>query len=545
MAIPCRLTASARAALDPSWLQSTFSDLWERNAKTIGEREALTDSRKRLTWSEANDWINQIADGLIGLGYEKDDRIVIQLPNCVELPLLRVACERAGLICFVISRALKGKEVEFILNKAGARMYICMSKFRDVDYFHMAEEIKGQVSLEHIVVVGDEVPPGAVALNSFLVKKKDAASYAREFQDRKCRPEEIFLIAHTTGTTGFPKFVENPIYSRMEQSKFQVERLNMTADDVSVIISPNTGGPNTFGYLASPLAGAKIVMIEHFDPEGVMQRIEREGITILLAVPTMVIAIVDHPSFKKYNLSTVRIILAAGAPFTYHEAVKAEAAFGCSVVPNYGSVDCGLTVMGFPGDPQHIRLNRVGKPLGRCELKLLKEDGSLAGVGEEGEIYVRGRDNVTGYFCDEEANRNAWDSEGWFRMGDLGTLDRDGYLAILGRKKDVIIRGGQNIIPGEVERFISQHPKVASVAIVGMADRIMGERVCAYIVPKGGAEITMEEINAFLKENRVAYYKLLERLEIIGEFPLVGDKVDKKLLVKDVNEKLERELASS
>ena len=255
----------------------------------------------------------------------------------------------------------------------------------------------------------------------------------------------------------------------------------------------------------------------------------------------MVIAMVEHPKFKDYDLSSLRVIVAAGAAFHHHEAIKAEKALGCVIVPNYGSVDCGLTIMGNPTDSQEIRLTTVGKPLGRCEVKLIKEDGEIAAPGEEGEIFVRGRDNVTSYFMDTETNRLAWDEDGWFRMGDIGRLDLEGNLTILGRKKDVIIRGGQNIIPSEVERFLSLHEKVADAAVVGMYDRLMGERVCAYVVPKNGAEISIDELNLFLKENRVAYYKLLERLEIVAGLPIVGDKVNKKMLVADINQKLESE----
>jgi non-ribosomal peptide synthetase component E (peptide arylation enzyme) len=543
MANPCRLTASIKESLDPSWLQFTFSDLWEKNAKSLSDNEAIVDSKNRLTWSEANQWINQIAYGFIQLGYKKDDCIVFQLPNCVELPLLRVACERAGLIGIPLSRNLKGKEVEYILNKVKARMYVSLRKFRDVDYFQMIEEIKERLSIEHIVIAGDDVPPSAMALNSFLREKKDALTYAQAFQGRKCTPEEFAVVLHTSGTTGFPKFVENPIFSRMELAKAQINRINLTGADITGVLSPTGGGPNTIGYFASLLAGAKVVMIEHFEPEEVMKRIEKERITVLTAVPTMVITLVDHPRFKEYDLRSLRVIITAGAVFHYHEAVKAEAAIGCAIIQFYGSVDCGMGIMGSPTDSQEIRLKAAGKPLGIYELKLLKEDGQAALPGEEGEVFIRSRDCATGYFLDEEANRAAWDEDGWFKMEDIGKVDQEGNLTILGRKKDVIIRGGQNIIPTEVERIISQYDTVASVAVVGMADRIMGERVCAYVVPMKDKKITLEEINSFLKENRVAYYKLLERLEIVDELPIVGEKVNKKLLVKDINEKLEREKA--
>jgi non-ribosomal peptide synthetase component E (peptide arylation enzyme) len=542
MAILSRLiSTSAKESLDPSWLEFTFSDLWEKNAKWLSDKEAVVDSDKRLTWLEANHWINQIAYGFLQLGYKKDDRIVIQLPNCVELPLLRIACERAGLVCVHISRVLRGKEVEYILIKVEAKMLVTLWKFRDFDYFKMVEEMRDRLAIDHIVMVGEEVPPGTIALNSFLQEKKDELTYKREFQNSRCTPEEFSLVTHTTGTTGFPKFVENPIFSRMELAKAQVERIRMDASDVIGILSPTAGGPNTIGYFASPLVGAKAVMIEHFEPKETLKRIEKEKITVLPVVPTMLLKMIDHPKFKDYDLGSLRVIVSAGDVFNYHDALRAEEAMGCPIIQFYGSADSGLGTMGDSTDPKEIRLKTVGKPLGRWELKLLREDGKIAQPGEEGEVLVRSRDSYSGFFRDPEANRVSWDEDGWYRMGDLGKLDQEGNLIILGRKKNIIIRGGQNIVPSEIEGIISQYEKVANVAVIGMPDKIMGEKVCAYVIPKKGLQITMEEINSFLKENRIAHYKLIERLEIVDEFPILGGKINKKILLKAIHQKIERE----
>jgi non-ribosomal peptide synthetase component E (peptide arylation enzyme) len=546
MAIPSRLrSTSIKETLDPSWLRFTFSDLWERNAESFADKEAIVDSKTRLTWFLANRWIDQISDSFLQLGFKKNDCVAIQLPNCVELPLLRIACERAGLICLPLSRVLRGKEVEYILNKVRTKAFVTTWRFRDFDYFKMIEEIKERVSVDHIIIVGEEVPAGTVALNSLLRSKKGDVAYKKTLQSLKCRPEEFSLVTHTTGVTGFPKFVENPIFSRMELAKAQVERIRMTSSDVTGTFSPNAGGPNTIGYFASPIVGAKVVMLEHFEPEEAMKRIEKERITVLPVVPAMVLMMIDHPRFKDYDLSSLRVIVSGGAPFNYREALRAEKEIGCPIVQFYGSVDSGIGVMGHPKDSVEVRLNTVGRPLGRCEIRVQKEDGRIVAPAEQGDIFMRSPDCFSGYFLDPEANKVAWDGEGWFRLEDLGTLDKEGNLIIFGRIKEMINRGGQKIIPGEIEGIISQYEKVAQVGIIGIPDKIMGERSCAYIVLKKGTKTTLEEINTLLKENKVAHYKWLDRLEIVDELPTIGGKVDKKKLMEDIRQKLEREKIES
>jgi non-ribosomal peptide synthetase component E (peptide arylation enzyme) len=195
--------------------------------------------------------------------------------------------------------------------------------------------------------------------------------------------------------------------------------------------------------------------------------------------------------------------------------------------------------MGDPSDPREVRLNKVGKPLGRCEVRVLTEEGRDALPGERGDVSMRSPDCLSGYFLDPEANKTAWDGEGWFKLEDIGTLDQEWNLTIFGRKKEMINRGGQKIIPGEVEEIISQYEKVAHVAVIGMPDKIMGEKICGYIVPKKDAQITLEEINEFLKTHRIAFFKLLDRLEIVSELPLVGGKIDKKRLSENIYQKLD------
>ncbi len=539
MAIPSRLTDRIREKLDPAWLEVTFSDLWERNAQSIGDKEALVDSRTRLTWFQANQRINQIGYGFVQLGYNKDDCVVVQLPNVVELALIRVACERAGLLFLPIVRTLRGKEVEYILNKVNGKMFVTLWRYKDFDHFQMIQEMRDRVPVKDVVVVGEETPAGAITFDSMLKELKDEEVYRKAFENRKCSAIEFSCIASTTGSTGFPKFVQKPIFSMMEHSKAQVERVGMTADDVVSIIAPTSGGPNTFGYLDAPLVGAKTVMIEQFEAEETLRRVEREKITLLSVVPTMALKMTDHDKFKDYDLSSLRVVIMGGAACPPDVMKKLEETLERPVTLWYGGVDVGIGTLCSPNDSTEVRWKSVGRMFGDFEAKIVKEDGSTAATGEAGEVYLRGPHNYTGYHKDPEANQQVWTEDNWYKSGDLGKVDGQGNLYLVGRIKDIIIRGGQNISPSEVEASIEKHEKVAAVAIVGMPDNLMGEKVVAYVVPRTP---TLDEINAFLRANKIAAYKLPERLEIVAELPMVGDsgKVDKKVLRQDIAQKLER-----
>lgn len=519
------------------WDSTTPSDIWIRNAELYPEEEAIADSRLRLTWKEANLWIDRVALGFLELGIKKDQMIVLQLPNSVELSLLRVACERAGLLCLPVLRTWRHREMAYALEHVEAVGLVIPWRFRGFDYFKMVQGIRSTLpKLKHIFVVGDKVPEGAISLKGMIenpLEQKYPKGYLEKF---KCKAEEFSLVLPTSGSTGFPKFVENPICSFMCRERACVEDLRMTKEDVLVCLAATGGGSNGRVYLAAPLAGAKVVMLEHFSPEQALQLIERERVTIAPMVPAQATMIVRHPDFDKYDISSLRILMSMGAPLPYEVALEMEEKLGCVILQNYSSIDCSAACMGRIDDPPEIRLKTVGRPYAGAEIRIVDEEGVDVAQGEVGEILLRGPGAVSGYYRDPEAMRQAWTPDGWFKMGDLGRLDEGGNLVIVGRKKEVIIRGGQNIYPVEIEDLLLGHKDVSNVAIVKMPDPVMGERACAYVVLKPGRKLAFDEMISFLKEKGIASYKLPERMEIVEGLPMVGggQKVDKKRLERDI-----------
>ncbi len=522
------------------WEAATLSDVWDRNAREYPDREAIADSRTRLTWAEAKTWIDRMALGFLELGFQKEDMIVVQLPNSVELCLLRVACERAGLLCLPVLPSWRHREMEYTLDRVEAAGIVAPRMSRGFDYYEMIREIRPRFAkLKQVFGVGDNVPEGAISLRG-MAKRALEREYPPDCLERtKCKPEEFSLVAQTSGSTGFPKFVESPLYCRMYEGKVFARRFEITDRDVIGVLSPATGGPNIPAYYSAPPMHAKVVMLEHFSPEEAFEAIEKERITFAGVVPTMLAMMLQDPTRSKHNLDSLRCFYCAGAVLPPEVGKEAQEQFGCTIVQVYGAMDAGGMTLHGVSDPDEVRLYTVGKPGEGNEIRLVDDAGKEGPGVEVGEILARGPTLVTGYYKDPEAMKSVWTEDGWYRTGDLGRFDERGNLVIVGRKKEMIIRGGQNIYPVEIENLLMTHAQVSQVAVVKMPDPMMGEKACAYVVLEGGQGLTFEQMAAFLQGRGVAAYKLPERLEIIDALPLLASgKVDKKLLEKDVAEKL-------
>lgn len=523
------------------WKEERISDYWDRNARAFPDREALVDSRTRLTWAQAKLWIDRIALGLHELGFKKDDMLAVQLPNCVELVLLRVATEKISVLCAPVLRTYRHKEMEYILGRLGASGVVIPWRYRGFDYFQMVQEIKPALPrLKHIVAVWDDIPPGAISFSSMVADPIETRYPADFLQKTSCPTDEYSLVLTTSGTTGLPKFVEHPMASRLYIGKVYVDSWHLTGDDVMGLLGPAATGPNNATYCSAPLVGAKVVMLEHFEAEAALRLIEKEEITFAGFVPAQLALLLQHPALGKYDLSSLKVVSCMGSALSYQLGVEVEAKLGCTIVQAYGSVDAGGSMMHFVNDPQEIRFLTVGHLMPGVEVKLVDDDGREVSKGKVGEVCVRGPTFVSGYFRDPVATSKVWSSDGWYQMGDLGRLGDNGEVILVGRKKDLIIRGGQNIYPVEIENLLVVHPKVASVAVVAMPDPVMGEKACAFVVPAPGATFTFDEMVSFLKEKNIALFKIPERLELIESFPMVAadQKVDKKALAKIVQDKL-------
>ena len=398
-------------------------------------------------------------------------------------------------------------------------------------------------ALQSIIVWADSAPPGTITLNSLLnqpLEKKYPPDYLKKFT---YAPEEVSLINHTTGTTGSPKFVEYPMAARLRLGRGFLESLKLSEKDIVCALGSGPAGANCVPYFGAPQAKSKVVMLGHFEAEAAFKMIEREKVTVACGVPAMWTMMVRHPKYKDYNLSSVRLWWNAGAFLPPQLGAEVEEKLGATILSGLGGVDFGGTVIPDLDDSPETRFMTVGKPKAGGKIKVVDEKGREVKAGEVGEIWGTGPSLPSGYYLDPDGTVQAWTKDGWFKTGDLGRLDERGDLVLVGRQKDIIIRGGQNIYPAEIESLMQAHPKIAEVAVVAMPDTVMGEKACAYVVPKAGQSFTFKEMAAYLTDQDIAHYKIPERLELINKLPMVGEdtKVDKKALQKDIATKLTAE----
>ena len=523
------------------WDRANSLDIWERNAEKYPDDEAIVDSQSRLTWSEVKRRSDRIAISFIELGIQKDQILLIQLPNCVELPLLRLACEKAGIIPLLAGRALRSVEIKSLISQSSAVGVVIPWRFRNFNYVKMMEEIQPDLaSVKHIFIVGDNVPAGKISIKELMEQPLQSKYPSDFFNKTRIGPTEVSSIVHTSGTTGMPKLIER-VGARAGASREAIERQNLTREDVFGAFAPAvTGSCEHHSYLTMPYLGAKCIMMEHFDAEEAFKLVERERITIASVVPAQLTMMLDHPNLGKYDLSSWKCAFSSGSPLSYPPAIRFEERTGCSIINAYGAQELASMSTTSIFDPRDIRLLTVGKPYAGNEIKIMDDSGKEVEQGEVGHIMVRGPFASAGYYKSPELNEKVWMDEKWFKVGDYGRLDGEGNLIVIGRTDDVVLRGGQNIYPAEIEILLAGHPKIERVAVVGMPDRVMGQKCCVFIVPRHGETPTLDEIAAFLKKKGIAPYKLPEKLKMIEELPYtIEQKIDKKTLRARIAQDLE------
>lgn len=528
------------------WTETLLSDYWDQNAEKYPDREALVDTLgNRLTFAQVKEQVERIALGFIDLGLEKDDRIGIQLPNRVEGFLSRLACEKAGIISIALMQVYRHVELTEILGRIEAKAIIIPWKYRKFDYYEMVKEIAPKLpNLKHIIVVGDAVPEDAVSLSE-IIRNPLEKKYPKDvLKNRRMDAFDVCFLNSTTGTTGLPKIVEWTVAARLWSAKTHVRNWQLNENDVLCAIAPWPGAPGgTPTYFCAPQVGAKVVLLYEYTPKAALEIIEKERVTVPCLVPAQLGAMMQEP-VESYDLSSLRFIRCSGGYLSPPLAEEVTRRMKCPILITYGSQDTGSISGTSMEDPVEKQLYTVGKPLVGNEIKIVDDSGAEVPYGEIGQLYFRGPQSSGGYYRDPEKTfSEAVDSEGWATPGDLVKFDENGYLVITGRKKDIIIRGGQNIYPGEIENFLIAHPKIADAAVVAMPDQIMGEKACAFVIPAAGSEaITFEEMVEYLKSKKLAMYKLPERLEIVDSFPLAGgSKINKVELRKIIVDKLKAE----
>ena len=515
-------------------LPMSFAECWDRQARERGEQSALSDHRQSLSWSEASDLSRLLGRGLLALGAEPGAVVACWLPNCVELYLLRIACERAGLIWLPIAASLREWELHNILGRVAPAILIVPERLRDRDYVTAAQSLLENLRTPpQLVVLGGAPPPTGMLLDEVIrLGSRSSAPTLPEWP-----PDDALLILPTSGGTGIPKFARFRVSAWLLRAQAQAELLDLRDDDLILALGQGIG-PSIIPLFAAPIVGAAACLIDEFKPSQVLEALARVRPTIVCGVPPQIMALLEHPRWSSAIVDRVRIWYTTGMSFPPAAAARVEGSTSGIILSGYGAMDFGGWTVPSPKDPPEVRLYTVGRARGGTELRLVDDAGHDVPAGEPGEIWGRGPCCATGYFRDQAATREVWTADGWFRTGDLARYDATGNLVIVGRKRDLIRRGGKSIHPGEIEALLSGHPKIYKATVVGFPDALLGERACAVVVPKQGEVVTLDDVTEFLRAQRIASFKLPERLELVGDLPLRGDKIDRAALRRLIEERV-------
>lgn len=549
-------TSLARGATDVPLIEQTMGDFFDAMVARQPGREALVSVHqgRRYTYQALQAEAHRLASALLGLGLVPGDRVGIWSHNNAEWVLMQLATAHVGLVLVNINPAYRTSEVEYALNKVGCKLLVSMARFKTSDYLGMLRELApewqrqepcrlGSVKLPHLhtVVWIDEPGQGAdepgLLRFSELLARGDAADRRLAQVAATLKATDPINIQFTSGTTGFPKGATLTHRNILNNGFFIGECMRLTPEDRLCIPVPLY---HCFGMVLGNLAcfthGATIVYPnDGFDPLTVLQTVQDERCTGLHGVPTMFIAELDHPRFAEFDLSTLRTGIMAGSPCPT-EVMKrvVEQMHLSEITIAYGMTETSpVSCQSSTDTPLAMRVSTVGQVQPHLEVKIVNPDtGETVPVGERGEFCTRGYSVMHGYWGDEAKTREAIDAGGWMHTGDLATMDAEGYVNIVGRIKDMVIRGGENIYPREIEEFLYRHPQVQDVQVVGVPDAKYGEELCAWIVVKPGQELTEEAVRAFCK-GQIAHYKVPRYIRFVAGFPMTVTGKIQKFRIRD------------
>lgn len=534
-------------------LNFTMGGLLEDTARRFPDQDALVypDRDLRYTYREFDALTDRVARGLLRLGIGKGDHVAIWATNVPEWVVLQFATAKVGAVLVTVNTNYKSAELEYVLSQSDAMTLFLVRGFKDTDYvetvYDVVPELKqnrgGALSssklpyLEKVIFIGDHTPEGMLAFNELESLGTDVPEAELERVKDSLDPQEVINMQYTSGTTGFPKGVMLT-HKNIINNGFSIgQSMKFSEKDRLCIPVPFF---HCFGCVLAVLAcvphGAAMVPVEIFNPEQVLKTIEAEKCTAVHGVPTMFIAELEHPNFESYDLSTLRTGIMAGSPCPTEVMKRVIRDMNADEITiAYGQTESSPVISQTrTDDPIELRVATVGRALPDVEVKIVDiETGQSLPPGKQGELCTRGYHVMKGYYRMPEETARAIDGENWLHTGDLAVMDENGYCKITGRIKNMIIRGGENIYPREIEEFLYTHPKISDVQIYGVPDKKYGEQVMAAVKIKEGVDVTEEEIKTFCK-GRIANYKVPYYVRFVDEYPMTASGKIQKFKLREM-----------
>ncbi|HJW39709.1 MAG TPA: AMP-binding protein [Rhizomicrobium sp.] len=534
------------ATSDKALVYETIGQCFDRIADKHGARDGLIVRHQDIRWSyaEYRRQVDRLAGGLLALGLTKGDRVGIWAPNCFEWCLTQFATAKIGAILVCINPAYRVYELEFALNKSGCKALVTAQRYLTSDYTGMVTELlaAGKLPhLDHVIATGE--PP-----HSDMLSFADVCASGEIGQDtlaaiaKTLSPDDPINIQFTSGTTGQPKGATLSHFNILNNGRIVGEGMGFSERDRLCVPVPLY---HCFGMVMSNLAcishgAAAVFPNDGFDAVKTLEAVAAERCTALHGVPTMFIAELEHPRFHEFDLSSLRTGIMAGAPCPIEVMKRVQGEMHMKeVLIAYGQTETSpVNHQTTKDDPLDKQVETVGRPGPHLEIKLIDEHGALVPVGAPGEICCRGYSVMQSYWDEPLRTAETIDAAGWLHSGDLGTMDADGYTRIVGRLKDMIIRGGENVYPREVEEFLFTHPAVEQVQVFGVPDKKYGEQVCAWIKLRHGHDLDEDAVRAFCKD-RIAHFKVPRYVRFVAEIPMTVTGKPQKFKMREA---MEREL---
>ena len=548
-----------RGANEPALLEHTIGEALLRAAKKWPKQEALISVHQGIRWTyeQFSSEVDRFAAGLLALGLKTGDRVGVWAPNCAEWTLVQFATARVGMIQVNINPAYRLSEVEYTLNKVGVKALVCAEKFKTSDYVGMINDLAPEIAaskpgelkskhlpdLKTVIQISGKPGPGWLAFRDIagLATAKQSIEVL-DIAERLDRNDPI-NIQFTSGTTGLPKGATLSHRNILNNAYFCGEGMGLKPGDRLLIPVPLY---HCFGMVLGNLAcivhgAAMVYSSEGYEPLAVLKTAQDERCTGLHGVPTMFIAELEHPDFDTFDLTSLRTGIMAGSPCPIEVMKKViDRMHMHQVGIGYGMTETSpISFQTAIDDPLERRVSTVGRVQPHLEVKIVDESGATVPRGQPGELCTRGYAVMIGYWNDREKTAEAVDEEGWMHTGDLATIDDEGYCNIVGRIKDMVIRGGENVFPREIEEYLFRHPKIEDVQVIGVPDPKYGEEICAWVKPRAGASLTREEIIDFCK-GQIAHYKIPRYVKFVDSFPMtVTGKIQKfemrKAMIAELN----------
>ncbi|MHC1698216.1 MAG: AMP-binding protein [Geobacteraceae bacterium] len=535
------------------FLECTVGGLLDQMADRFPDNDALVYVERDLRYSyrEFNDVCRKVAKGLISLGVKKGDHISIWANNVPEWVILQFATAKIGAVLVTINTSYRSAELEYILKQSDSNVLFMVRSFKGTDYVETLRDVVPEFRsaadgfsgseklpfLERVVFIGEETPAGMINFDELYVMAESVADATLAAVEAGLSVHDVINMQYTSGTTGFPKGVMLTHFNVVNNGYNIGECMRFTEKDRLCIPVPFF---HCFGCVLAVMAcvthGATMVPIETFSPLLVLQAIEKERCTAVHGVPTMFIAELEHPDFEKYDLTSLRSGIMAGSPCPIEVMKRViRDMYASEITIAYGQTESSPVITQTrTDDPIELRVATVGKALPDVEVKIVDiETGTTLPPGKQGELCTRGYLVMKGYYKMPEETAKVIDAEGWLHTGDLAVMDEYGYCKITGRIKNMIIRGGENIYPREIEEFLYTHPKISDIQVYGVPDRKYGEQVMAAIVLKKGVEMSEEEIKDYCRD-KIAHYKIPYYVKFVDSYPMTASGKIQKFKLREM-----------